>query len=312
MSLTKAPLLGPLLGRKKGRRVGRPALVPVCGHCRSSSGLWPVSLPREGSLHVCRICGGITGESGEALTVSLADGSLRIGNPVEKGSAPLPGLAALVDLETRTLAAVTRAHALRERPALARYVAGVRTELVRDKARSCALLDVGEPYAAGLPAGALVVSLGLLAVLRDEAQLAFVLAREVAIAELGLPARRLAAAVEAEGLLGRLRRGGVETRLADALVASLGLGWGAEVELRADQMAVDRVVSAGYSPLGALDALRALEEGSLEGRCGRFVAWERRVKALERRLSLEPPARVGRLNAEVYRRAVGGFAVFAS
>lgn len=196
-----------------------------------------------------------------------------------------------------------------ERNDLAPYIAGVWRSLGHVPGK-IHFLDLGEPALLALPGKSLLVSLGLLASLEDESQMAFLLSREIAIDSGGWVLRRFGSAVaRRKGWALRIGRGG-HGSLKEALNASLAFGYGTRVERAADREALAALIRADYDPHSAAAALRNLEGASMAGCGGRFLLAADRADWLDR--SAETLGRTGssRLNREVYRRAVGGFAVF--
>ena len=104
-----------------------------------------------------------------------------------------------------------------------------------------------------LPSGLLLISIGTLAFLRDEAELVFVLGHEMAHAASGEAAVRLvrlgyhAAASESEGE--------AEDVWTEAALDLVRLGYGRKRERDADEAALSAVVSLGYDPASVLHYL---------------------------------------------------------
>jgi len=193
---------------------------------------------------------------------------------------------------------------------LVRYITELLTRLGAPEARELYFIDVGEPAAASLGRGVLVLSLGLLATLEDEAQLAFVLARELSLERAGWPQRRLQAALaRTPPRLAWLKR--PRDPLVEALELSLRVGFGPQIEGQADREALVLLVASGYDPAAATRALRLLEAGSLSGRGGRFLVAAERARWLESSRDGLPASPHALINREVYRRAVGGFRVYS-
>lgn len=190
------------------------------------------------------------------------------------------------------------------------YVAIVRQRLgVPAEPDETWFVDEGEPLIAALPPAGVLVGLGLLAQLEDEAQLAFALAREEALHESGVVARRYAEARargDSGGRLGRTKR--VAASLRQALEESWRRGYGQRWEEHADARGFEAILAAGYDPCAAARALNLLAEASPSGRCERFLGASGRAEAVTLPETASVPR--GRLNREVYRRAVGGFRVF--
>ena len=198
-----------------------------------------------------------------------------------------------------------------EAPELTSYLQSVRGKLGPKESNNITFTDLGDPALATLPGGDLIVSLGLLATLEDEAQLAFLLAREDVLEEAGWPLRRLSSCLRHQGtLLWPSRRR--ERRAVDELIRlSFRIGYGARAESLADREGLGILVRAGYDPAAAPRALRLVEGACLAGKGGRFLLASDRARWLEEGAEALGGGACGLLNREVYRRAVGGFAVFA-
>jgi hypothetical protein len=280
-----------------GRVRGQAGQV-ACPHCEPGVADWPVGLWSDGGPFLCSRCGGITDRRGAAWRVDVQD-LLVPGAGSRTAGGPAPGKRAR-DTDRAQLAAC---------PELSDYLGIVQERLSGPAAFEARFVDAGEPRVSAVPPAGVVLSLGLLAQLEDEAQLAFVLARENALIDEGLVARRFTAARargEAGGRLGRPRR--ISQSVDGALEVSWRLGYGQEWEVRADLRGVRAMRAAGYDPAAAAATLERLESASLAGGGGRFlVAGERREMLLE---AAHAPGPFGRLNREVYRRVVGGFRVF--
>ncbi len=308
-------LLGTLLDSLRRRAPAEENLA--CPRCGTRGSLVPVEVSLPGGLLACRSCGQAADETGRRLDPcprcawpSPPRGQDR--HPClpaeELPSSPLDE-ALLEDL----LPEVTGRPVETER--LEDYVAGVLERLAPgpEPAR-VHLLDGGEPLVCLLPGGRrLVCSLGMLAVLEDEAQLAFVLAREVVFEERGLVGKRFAGTGrESRGGFLSFLRGGTRRTVRDALLLSLLVGWGPDLEREADLLALRRVARAGWDPRRAAGVPALLEPGALEGAGSRFAGAAARARDLREEAALLVARPASRVNREVYRRAVGGFAVFAT
>lgn len=280
--------------------------------CASCAGrdLWPSGLEASGAPLVCRACGAILDDAYRPLELDSESGTFFA--PGEKdlvaGVAPSLGLD---ELDAKVVAIARTQHGAAPRDLLSGYVRAVCREVGVPTRASLTLLDAGEPLLTGLPAGSLVLSLGLLASLEDEAQLAFVLAREAWLLEHGWFEKRFtqAAARASSNWLARVLPGRPDA-LAEALSWTLKVGWGRELERSADAEALRRVARLGYDPRSAARAPLLVERACLHGRGARFVLDRERTDRLE--AATRQPCPAGRINREVYRRAVGGFAVFSA
>jgi hypothetical protein len=181
------------------------------------------------------------------------------------------------------------------------------------------LLDESAPWAHALPDGSVGLTLGLLATLRDEAELAFVLAHELAHQEQKGPARRTAPRRPEPGLRGWLDRlpGGQRRdrrRLTEIFTRDFPLGYGPDAELSADARAVQILAERGYDTVAALRYLTRLEGRGPEaaGPAHLTPSAAHRRERVARTLSQIPrSSRPPVINKEVFLRAVGGFDVFA-
>jgi predicted Zn-dependent protease len=161
-----------------------------------------------------------------------------------------------------------------------------------------------------LPSGMILLSQGTLDELEDEAQLAFVLAHDLAHAFSGDAAARLvrlgfhAVAHEAEAQ--------EEAAWADAAEDLVRLGYGRERERRADAQAFEAVLALGYDPRSVVHYLQHLESlGEREDPkvADLFLAHppaRDRLRRLEETLARHVESKpTRRVNREVFRRAAG-------
>jgi predicted Zn-dependent protease len=171
------------------------------------------------------------------------------------------------------------------------------------------LIDHDELRATALPSGLVMISLGLLRFLEDEAELAFVIARELAHVASGETAVRLVR--WSLGALARDEAGRPDAAWTEAMLDLTRLGYGRRRELDADATALRAMLALRYDPSSALRFLRRLKVA--------VAAMERRVTDIA--VACPPPGyrvrklervlygRVGRapiqrVNREVFRRAV--------
>jgi predicted Zn-dependent protease len=220
-------------------------------------------------------------------------------------------------------AGLSRTHQVARIPGTESYVARVLDRLARvarvgSGTLHILLLDESRPAAHALPGNRVTLTLGLLATLRDEAELAFVLAHEVAHLESGEVRRRTASRGGARWPSGWWRRltghRRAEQRRLERLYRHVfPLGYGPEAELAADIRAVELMVQAGYDPWATLRYLTHLEGKGAESPGESHLApapavrKEKVARVLARLPRPEAPSLV---NKEVFRRAVGGFEVF--
>jgi hypothetical protein len=296
----KPTLLARFLGRAPRRAPAAARSGSACPLCLDEHPAWPLGLDRDGGPQLCLSCG---------RTYSPGRGVVTIGEaPRLAAGAELP---AEEELAASLLAELDALGARPLDPRLAAYLDEVARRVSgRWRIEPLRALDRGEPEVVTLPGGSAALSLGLLAALGDEAQIAFVLAREAALLAAGLPLRRFGGAWARRPR--RLAPGRAATRraLSRALEVARRLGYGTEAETGADAEGLRRIAKAGYDPAAAPAALAALETASRPGQGGRFVASAVRRHALDAARLRTPAKPESTLNREVYRRAVGGFAVF--
>ena len=161
-----------------------------------------------------------------------------------------------------------------------------------------------------LPSGTLLVSLGMLSFLEDEAELVFLLAHELAHAASGDAALRLVRL----GFDAVARRHDAPSpeAWAEAALDLVRLGYGRKRERDADARALEATLALDYDPESVFRCLRRLE-AALEDGDRRFsdIAVSHpspsdRLRRLERALwGRVPEGRILRVNREVFRRAAG-------
>ncbi len=186
----------------------------------------------------------------------------------------------------------------------ARHVAGA------PAAARVALVDEGSFRTLALPSGTLLVSLGALESLENEAELAFLLGHELGHAASSDALARLVRL----GFDSVRREDGADGNAVWALAVEdlLRVGYGRRRERDADERAIEAMLSAGYDPAAARRLLQRLDErmhagdARLAELAGSHPAPEERVRRIERmlhgRLRGDEPFR---LNREVFRRVVG-------
>lgn len=282
---------------------------PRCPHCQAHTPMWPAAIDFEGGPLVCSFCAGWAGTVGEPLELCP-----RCAHPHARQEVATCRQATGADEQSKTriletVAAQFRMH--QPQAGLTRYLERVHDQIGLTTPATVLFADTGDPVIAALDSHTLIVGLGLLAALEDEAQLAFVLAREAALSRVGWPQRRFRSAA-ARGAGWWQRWWGKDApALVYALQLSMRLGFGAAAEAAADREALTVISTAQYDSAAAARALRRLERAALAGRNARFLLAADRATWLEdaaRRL-VTPSA--ANLNREVYRRAIGGFSVFA-
>jgi len=198
---------------------------------------------------------------------------------------------------------------------LSSYLNAVARQLIVriDGAPECGrvfLIDEDALRATSLPSGAMLISLGLLRFLEDEAELAFVLARELAHVASGETAVRLVRS--SLGALAQDEAGRPDTAWTEAMLDLARLGYGRRRELEADATALRAMLSLRYDPSSAVRFLRRLKRAisTADARVAdAAVAYPPpgyRIRKLERILyGRIGGAPVQRVNREVFRRAAG-------
>ncbi len=273
----------------------------VCPHCREAAA---VALP--GGEGWCAACGGLVAPTGEAELVCRfcalphASSASRwrpcAGERAGEGSTRASGgevagrLRELLGERLRTTSAA----------AAGRYVAAVGAAVTAGPWGEVTFALVTEPLVLALPDRTLVVSAGSVAALEDEAQLAFLLAREESLRRAGWIARRYSAAAHAP-FWSFWRRHDDES-LARAAELSWRVGFGSDAEQSADREALAALVAADYDPQAGPRALALLDRASRAS--GRFRLSRLRSRLLGRSLSDIGRPALARLNREVYRRAL--------
>jgi len=161
-----------------------------------------------------------------------------------------------------------------------------------------------------LPSGVLLISLGSLAFLKDEAELVFLLGHELAHAASGEAAVRLvrlgyhAAASEHDHV--------ADDVWTEAVLDLVRLGYGRRRERDADVQAMSAVLAMGYDPASVLNYLRRIGREVKKGNAEvselatAHTPAEDRIRRLERNLfNQTATGTVPRVNRELFRRAAG-------
>lgn len=224
---------------------------------------------------------------------------------------PDPDAAAASESETRTaLDAEWRFVSCR---ALSPYLDGIVARLASTMeglptGECVALLDDPRLRTLALPSGTVIISIGMLQFLEDEAELAFVLGHELAhIASGAVASRMVRGGLAAVANEDRLEENG----WGDAATDLIRLGYGRRREQEADARALDAILSLQYDPESAirfLGRLRVAAESSVPEVAETYVAHPApsyRVRKLERSLyGRVERDHVLRVNREVFRRAI--------
>ena len=314
----KCPRCGSDLNKKDAvplNRIGR-IQATVCAFCSSFVALPGGTEPPQ-ILGSCRTCGGpleaidpdqnldcvpcLEGASRGGSSVDLAeDATVRILKEALRAYPPLPG--------SETLSYFGHVFG-----ALA---AGAGCD--PSSFRVLAVADLGFKTVS-VPGGTVLAGRELLSGLEDEAMLAFVLARELALQRSGIVARRYrsrrvpwALTAGLKWGLGLLSRGAVSNLNGDAEIVQevARLGYGPEHETHADEWAINLLATTGYDPDAAVRYLKMLEARHLAER-GALAAFLDVHPARSRRRCLAETLHtihrdrvlLRKLNREVYRRA---------
>jgi predicted Zn-dependent protease len=173
-----------------------------------------------------------------------------------------------------------------------------------------AIVDDWQWRTLALPSGTVLISLGTLDFLEDEAQLAFVLAHELAHAVTGHALTRMVRS----GLDGMQRDHERRTDSAWACAAEdiVRLGYGRGREREADERAARATIELGYDPASIVTMFQRLHQGIAAGNPQLAEFAVSHPEPLERARRVEQASRrsfeedgVARTNREVFRRAAG-------
>lgn len=295
-----------VLSRGRSRSARGVELDVACPHCGTTAAPWSADVGSiEDPVFLCIGCGNLSNGDGVPYHVCTTCADLVPDGQAHVKCLPSGLLPAEHALADRAGSALSAEYGLRDASSVVRYVATVAAPFHGDEPLSVAVVDRDEPAIAGLPGHSLAITAGMLRVLEDEAQLAFLLAREASSMREGWPTRRFAAAAHPKrGLFSRLGRER-DARLARAVDLSLWVGYGAEAERRADAEALSALVRAEYDVASATRALRRVEAASLATRGARFLLSAERTTWLEEGIVALGPTTTARLNREVFRRACG-------
>jgi len=127
------------------------------------------------------------------------------------------------------------------------------------------LVDSSEINAFALPGGYIYVTIGLLAVLNDESELASVLGHEIAHVTLHHGAKLMIRSIGAQilsvgGALANPKNAGKWIAISSALFQQINLGYGRDAELESDSQGMLNSVEAGYHPFSMINFLKTLRK----------------------------------------------------
>ena len=177
-----------------------------------------------------------------------------------------------IDMGREVAANVIAQFGLSQDEALSEYVNLVGLTVARaaprqDVAYRFAVLDTGVVNALAAPGGYIFVTKGLLALLKDEAQLAAVLAHEVAhvsqrhVVE-AVRKSRIADAVIPNYVKASARKAEFMSQVADLAVETAWKGLSREDELQADRLGIEYAAKAGYDTAAYREVLESIKERS--------------------------------------------------
>lgn len=309
-----------------------PSASGTCPCCDEPWGGLPHAQTRafpDVALRRCRRCGGrFAAEGGHArLLVSCTTCSLPFlsddrENPSEQrcedclgGRVPvdLPDAQLVSAAEQEVRDALDEVWGFAHSPALASYLNRLARVLGAEidgapRTPQVALLDDATVRAFALPSGLVILSIGALASVEDEAELAFMLAHELVHSARGDAALRLVR----QGLINIARRQDAVSEVwRTAVDDMLALGYGRKREFSADDQAFDAILALGFDPDSVLRWLVRLDGrvSDADPHIRTFFLSHPTPCQRHRRFQdmlagrVEPPGT--RVNREVFRRAAG-------
>ena len=201
---------------------------------------------------------------------------------------------------------------------LQRYVSDLGHRLARHSGRndlpwSFEVLANKEMNAFALPGGPVYITYGMLSKLENEAQLAGILAHEVAHVAKRHSAQQIEKAQLAQGgaaLAGVISGSDAVTDIS-GLVAQLGMmKFGREDETEADLVGLDYMVKENYDPRGMVQAMQIIKKSSGSRGTPEFLSTHpdpgNRVEYLQDRIEKKYPNTRGTLGDRDFRRIVAG------
>jgi hypothetical protein len=312
--------------------VSSPAASGSCPCCDEPWGGMPHAQTRafpEIALRRCLRCGGrFAAESGQprllvsCVTCSFPFLSENRENPTGQrcedchaGRVPvdLPDEQLIPATEQEVRDALDEVWEFAHSPTLAAYLNRV-ARVVASKIKGApatpqvALLDDASVRTLALPSGLLILSIGALASVEDEAELAFLLAHELVHSARGDAALRMVR----QGLINIARRQDADSDVwRSAVDDMLALGYGRTREFEADDQAFGALLELGFDPDSVLRLLVRLDArvSDADAHIRTFFLSHptpsQRHRRFQDRLGglVEPPG--ARVNREVFRRAAG-------
>ena len=304
---------------------------PACGHGDEGPASVATSLFPHERLRRCSRCGvrHVESEGDDRWVFTCADCGLPFltgeQSPAAEQKCPdccsgripadLPDGEVAEAIETEVRAALASEWEFVNSPSLSVYLERMAGQVCRrmnpaPERGHVVLFEAPEWWTLALPSGTILLSLGALAGLEDEAELAFVLAHELAHAASAEAAVRLVRT----GLqvVALEDNGGREQSWAHAAHDLIRLGYGRVREKEADRRAIEVVTALGYDPDSVTHYLRRLEKLVAQG--DRRVAEialahptpATRLRTVEECAAAAPQPRIApRVNREVFRRVAG-------
>jgi len=177
---------------------------------------------------------------------------------------------------------------------------------VPDEGFSYKAIDHNSVNAFALPGGYIYITTGLLKELKTEAQMAGVLAHETA----HVTARHIAQQITRDYLIGigfsvasSASGSSAAVRVADIVRQLEGMSFSRAHERQADQIGLDYLVKAGYTPNGMIETMEILQKQS-ESRTIEFFSThpspENRIELLKEEISNNHYASTGTVGKEAY------------
>jgi len=281
------------------------------------------------ALRRCRRCGGrFAAESGDprllvsCATCSLPFLSFDLEEPTEQrcddclgGRVPVdvPDAPLVSAAEREVKDALDEVWGFAHSPSLAAYLNRLARVLAAQiggapKTPQVVLVDDADVRTLALPSGLVILSIGALAAVEDESELAFLLAHELVHSARGDAALRLVR----QGLLNIARHQDAAIEVWRSAVDDiLALGYGCKREFEADAVALDAVLNSGFDPASVLRLLVRLDGrvSDADPHIRTFFLSHptpcQRHHRFRRILASRVESSETRVNREVFRRAAG-------